>query len=109
MVVNSVMNEGTSCSFELNFVIDSTDNLVTKSQQVKEGAFKGVRVLLAEDNDMNRFIARQSLDYLGIKTTEAENGQVAIELLSKQDFDLVLMDIQMPIMDGLKPPRTSEK
>jgi CheY-like chemotaxis protein len=51
---------------------------------------------------MNRFIAMQSLEYLGFETTEAENGLVAIEKLRKSDFDIILMDIQMPEMDGVQ-------
>jgi CheY-like chemotaxis protein len=55
-----------------------------------------------EDNEMNRFIAIQSLEYLGFKTVEAENGLIATEMIQKQNFDLVLMDIQMPVLDGVE-------
>jgi CheY-like chemotaxis protein len=72
------------------------------SAQVKEGAFKNKKILLVEDNEMNRFIASQSLEYLGFIITEAENGQKAVDILNHQSFDLILMDIQMPVMDGVE-------
>ncbi len=100
--VISVLNEGTNCHFDLSFPIGSQDSLVSRSRQIKEGTFSGKKALLVEDNDMNRFIAKQSLDYLGIETTEAENGQIAIEIATNQKFDLILMDIQMPVMDGVE-------
>lgn len=102
LFVKSVKLKGTNCSFELTLPIGNPESLISSSQQIKEGSFKGKRALLVEDNEMNRFIAIQSLAYLGFVTTEAENGLIATELIQKQDFDLVLMDIQMPIMDGVE-------
>ncbi len=100
--VISALNEGTTCRFDLSFYIGSQDSLVSKSRQVKEGTFTGEKALLVEDNSMNRFIAKHSLNYLGLETIEAENGQIAIEILVSQKFDLILMDIQMPVMDGVE-------
>jgi len=102
MEVKSAKNEGTTCRFELTFPIGAANSLVSKSQQIKEGVFKGKKALLVEDNEMNRFIAIQSLDYLGFETIEAENGQVATERIQQENFDIVLMDIQMPVMDGVE-------
>ncbi|MFN8338544.1 MAG: response regulator [Saprospiraceae bacterium] len=61
-----------------------------------------MRALLVEDNEMNRFIAIQSLNYLGFETREAENGKIAVEEVQKNNFDIILMDIQMPTMDGVE-------
>ena len=102
MIVKSVKNQGTSCSFQVAFEKGNLENLESKLEEVQEGIFSGKRVLLVEDNDMNRFIAIQSLSYLGFETIEAENGLVATEVLENQHFDLILMDIQMPVMDGLE-------
>lgn len=102
MKVTSSKNEGTTCYFELTLPIGTSDSIVSKSQQIKEGTFKGKKALLVEDNEMNRFIAIQSLEYLGFDTIEAENGLIATERIQQQDFDIVLMDIQMPVMDGVE-------
>ncbi len=102
MEVKSFKDKGTICSFNLSLPKGNPESLTTKSQQIKEGAFKGKKALLVEDNEMNRFIAIQSLDYLGFETVEAENGLIATELIKKQNFDLILMDIQMPVMDGVE-------
>lgn len=100
--VESVKNKGTTCGFELAFPIGSPFLLTGNSQHVKESVFKGKKALLVEDNEMNRFIAIQSLNFLGFETTEAENGLIAIDLIQKYEFDLILMDIQMPVMDGVE-------
>jgi PAS domain S-box-containing protein len=100
--VVSEKNVGTKYRFSLNLQIGDSENLVSKGLQVKQDSFKGQRALLVEDNEMNRFIAMQSLDFLGFQTTEAENGKVALEKLRAQSFDLILMDIQMPVMDGVE-------
>lgn len=66
---------------------------------------KGARVLLAEDNDINREVALQFLLDAQANVTEARDGKEAIDLASKSDFDMILMDIQMPRMDGLEATR----
>jgi PAS domain S-box-containing protein len=65
----------------------------------------GKRILLAEDNDMNRLVARAALQDYGVDIVEASNGLEAVRLLQDQPFDLVLMDIQMPVMSGLEAIR----
>ena len=68
-------------------------------------SLRGVRVLLAEDNEINQMIAVELLARQGIEADVAENGQEALEALRKKRYDLVLMDIQMPEMDGLTATR----
>ncbi len=58
-------------------------------------------ILLVEDNEINQLIANELLSARGHKIDIAQNGQEAIEMINKNNYDLVLMDIQMPIMDGL--------
>lgn len=59
-------------------------------------------LLLVEDHKMNQLVARKTLErkWGNIQLTIAENGQIAVDLLKEKDFDIVLMDIQMPVMDG---------
>jgi two-component system sensor histidine kinase/response regulator len=72
-----------------------------QSMPAKASRLADRRVLLVEDNDFNRDIAGEVLTELGITFTVAVNGQEAVDLVAAHTFDLVLMDIQMPVMDGL--------
>lgn len=67
---------------------------------------KGATVLLAEDNDINRDVALQFLTDAHATVIEARDGKEAVDLASKSEFDLILMDIQMPRMDGFEATRT---
>jgi CheY-like chemotaxis protein len=67
------------------------------------------KILLAEDNDINRMIATIVLKSNGYHITEVLDGKEAIAELSRQSFDLVLMDMQMPFMDGLEATRIIRK
>ncbi len=66
---------------------------------------RGARVLLVEDNDINRQVATEMLEQMGLMVDTAINGKIALEVLKAQRYDLVLMDIQMPVMDGLEATR----
>jgi len=65
----------------------------------------GVRVLLVEDNPVNQKVAIRMLQKLGCVVELAENGQRALEKLERASYDIVLMDMQMPVMDGLTATR----
>ena len=62
----------------------------------------GLKILLVDDNAINRSVARLLLAPSGVVVTEATNGREALDRLAKQDFDLVLLDVHMPVMDGLE-------
>ena len=89
------------------FVIDVS---LTKGQlerlsppdAVNDRILEGAHLLLVEDNLMNRFIAKKSLTHFGCTVDEAENGRVALERLKERDYDIVLMDIQMPELDSVE-------
>jgi two-component system, sensor histidine kinase and response regulator len=72
-------------------------------------ALRGARILLVEDNDINQQVARELLEDAGLAVEVADNGQVALELARKDAFDLVFMDMQMPVMDGVTATRELRK
>jgi CheY-like chemotaxis protein/HPt (histidine-containing phosphotransfer) domain-containing protein len=69
------------------------------------GTLAGARLLLVEDNEINREFATELLRSEGMAVDEAVNGQEAIEQVRRHDYDAVLMDIQMPVLDGLEAAR----
>ena len=74
----------------------------------KDADFKGRQILLVEDNELNREIAQEILREYGFRVATAENGAVAVEKVSTAapgSYDLVLMDVQMPVMDGYTATR----
>ncbi len=78
------------------------------------GGMEGVsslvgRALLVEDNDVNRMIAREVLQSIGLNVIEASDGMQALEQLAKHGVDVVLMDCQMPVMDGYAATREIRK
>lgn len=79
-----------------------------KAAAVSEEANMGGRLLLVEDNELNREIATEILTEAGFQVDEADNGKKAVEMLAASkpgDYRLVLMDIQMPVMDGYEATR----
>lgn len=70
-------------------------------REVLRGAL-GLRILVAEDNATNQLVLRRTLEKLGHRVAVAGNGEEALEKLTASDFDIVLMDCQMPVMDGFQ-------
>jgi two-component system sensor histidine kinase/response regulator len=66
---------------------------------------RGARILLAEDNEINQQVAREILQGAGLRVTLANNGQEAVDAVQKEHYDAVLMDVQMPVMDGYTATR----
>jgi two-component system, sensor histidine kinase and response regulator len=72
-------------------------------------ALRGARILLVEDNEINQQVARELLEDAGLVVEVADNGQIALHLAHKAPFDLVFMDMQMPVMDGVTATREMRK
>ena len=103
--LRSRLGEGTRAEFTLP--LNRPSELVETSEEeplgtgVEEEA-ASYHVLLAKDNAINRLSTRKDLEDLGHKVSEVKNGAKALDLLDKERFDVVLMDIQMPVMDGVE-------
>jgi signal transduction histidine kinase/CheY-like chemotaxis protein len=67
----------------------------------EDGAMRAVRVLMAEDNAINQLVVQAMLEATGLSLTVVDNGQAALEAMASDSFDCVLMDINMPVMDGM--------
>jgi two-component system, sensor histidine kinase and response regulator len=81
----------------------ATSNIATAVKF--SGALSGRRILLAEDNPMNQAVASGMLELMGVEAQVVANGREAVDLWSAQAFDLVLVDCQMPVMDGYEATR----
>lgn len=82
-------------------ITELTEEEASASSEESTKDLSGINVLLVEDNLVNQLVAKELLKALGAEVTVAENGKVAVEMLEKRMFDVLLMDIQMPVMDGL--------
>lgn len=105
---NSVVNQGSVFWFSVRLPKADASNSpgsYTNSNLADEALrtrFAGTRILLVEDEPINREIALELLEEVGLSIDVAENGLVALELVRQHDYALVLMDMQMPKMDGLE-------
>jgi PAS domain S-box-containing protein len=99
ITVESEENVGSSFALSLPIVPIAPPAIETPSKS-REHSDKSVDILLVEDNEINRSVAREMLQAVGHKVTEAHNGQIAVDLAKTHRFDLILMDISMPVMDG---------
>ena len=90
-------------------LVERQPKLMLADANIDVADYTGVRLLLVEDNELNQEVALELLGSSGFEITLAVNGQDALDKLSEKEFDLVLMDIQMPIMDGYEATRALRK
>ena len=107
--IQSALGAGTTVTVCFRFRKVRGGEGTAASAEAGAVSLEGKRVLLVEDNELNREIARDTLEDMGLAVEEAEDGSIAVELVSGHEpdyYDLVLMDIQMPYMDGYKATKT---
>ncbi|MFN6075267.1 MAG: ATP-binding protein, partial [Fluviicola sp.] len=99
--VLSELNKGSTFSFKipLKKCISPAE---IKEKSIQSDFLKNKTVLLVEDNEINRFMAQTILESWNMQVFIAENGAIAVEFLTTNSVDVVLMDMQMPILDGVQ-------
>ncbi|RQD65383.1 PAS domain-containing hybrid sensor histidine kinase/response regulator [Desulfonatronovibrio magnus] len=102
--------EGAGSSFYFSVPLKSADALTQDSDEqsqciVKDQRKVAKRILIVEDESTNQFFAQKMLEKLGYKTATADDGTTALEILEKEHFDCILMDIQLKQMDGVEATR----
>jgi PAS domain S-box-containing protein len=100
--VDSVPGQGSTFSFDLTFQLSNTFDQTEQVRKVDYSMLElvGYKFLMAEDNPMNQLLARKVFSKWNCSIEFANNGKIAIDKLNVNDYDLVLMDLQMPEMDG---------
>jgi len=109
--LDSIVGTGSDFYFRLTFarvteqVSRKTQQLISVLPDIQVETGKGVRILVVEDNPINQLLVLKLLEKRGYETTVAENGKIAIDEYKKGDFDIILMDLQMPELDGYEATR----
>lgn len=106
--VESELGKGSEFHFDLELPIADKSKVESEAAEDEDVVIEGSRLLLAEDDEMNRMIARKLLENDGLIVETAENGEIAVNMFAESEekhYDAILMDIRMPIMDGLEATR----
>jgi PAS domain S-box-containing protein len=100
--VESEINKGSTFSFTLDF-IKTKENVETETEILElDTDITNIKVLVVEDIPLNQLLMKTILDEFGFERDIAENGKIAVEKLKVKDYDIVLMDLQMPEMNGFE-------
>ncbi|WP_179414721.1 ATP-binding protein [Mucilaginibacter sp. E4BP6] len=103
MNVNSVVGQGSEFSFNMEFPVSTEQHVPRVDNKLPFQAndtLSNIRMLIAEDNVVNVMLMKKLLSKWNIVPTIAENGERAVQLVQYGNFDIILMDLQMPIMNG---------
>lgn len=103
ITLESEVGKGTRVSLQIPFYKGANRDIPkVVVENMDLSLLSGSRILVVEDNEVNRFLATIILERKGVAVVSAENGRDAIDILMKESFDLILMDIQMPVLDGFE-------
>jgi signal transduction histidine kinase len=109
MTVSSELGEGSEFFVEIPVSYGGAITTPRSVIGIKKPEFAGKKILLVEDVDINRLIAAALLEDYDCTIDEAENGKIAVEKVLENSYDLILMDMQMPVMDGLSATKEIRK
>ncbi len=102
--LRSQEGQGSTFWFEIAAPLAEPD-MAPEPEAPADGWLKGMRILIVEDNATNRLIASRMLETLGASVETANDGAQGVEAVGRASFDLILMDVQMPVMDGVTATR----
>ena len=105
----STLGEGTIFSFEKAVISGSQEQLEMSIDAPQIDNLKGKTVLIVDDNKINQLVTQKVLEQLGMKHGFANNGMEAVQMVKENPYDVVLMDINMPIMDGIEASQEIRK
>ncbi len=105
--VESEVNKGSCFTLQLPLVEpsdepDQHDPVVQTDNETDSSEIQGIKVLVVEDNEVNAQVAKAMLKKLNVQVVHVENGAIALNRIQQEEFDLVLMDCAMPVMDGFE-------
>lgn len=102
--IDSKLNEGSTFHVEIPFKTYNQQAAMSNKIENRQSRVinKQLKVLLAEDNDINQLLANKILQHFGFNAKTANNGKEAVQMLLDEDFDVILMDIQMPVKNGIE-------
>jgi PAS domain S-box-containing protein len=106
--VDSLYGIGSIFSFQIDYKLACQEKEIQPSKNISRTNLSGLKnksILVAEDNEINQLVITHTLKNVGVHVTIAENGHDAIAHLQQSDYDLVIMDLQMPGMDGIQTTR----
>ena len=113
--VESAPGQGSTFTVEIHLKLQDSGRQAAPAgeepalgEDLSEPSFEGKRVLLVEDNELNREIAEELLTAMGVTVEQAEDGKQALDMVSQAPlhyYDLVLMDVQMPVKNGYEAAR----
>jgi len=105
--VASEPDKGAVFTFSIEYSVPAIETKAAEQGAATDSmkGLTGKKILVAEDNRINFFVANKFLESWGVIVTHVENGALALEEIRKQQFDLILMDLHMPVMDGIEATR----
>jgi len=103
--VKSESEKGSTFSFILSFQKTNAEAEIEETITALDTEIKNIKVLVVEDMALNQLLMKTLLDDFGFERDIAENGKIAIEKLARKSYDIILMDLQMPVMGGLEATR----